>query len=64
MGKKHWQHYQKKKVPPYSGGNLQLIHGSRMFLSQSVISIIPVLIVYFFTQKQFTDSIATLGIKG
>jgi len=35
------QHYQKKKVPPYSGGNLQLIHGSRMFLSQSVISIIP-----------------------
>ena len=35
------QHYQKKKVPPYSGGYLQLIHGSRMFLSQSVISIIP-----------------------
>ena len=35
------QHYQKKKVPPYSGGYLQLIHGSRMFLSQSVINIIP-----------------------
>ncbi len=37
---------------------------THLLMSASVISIIPVLIVYFFTQKQFTDSIATLGIKG
>lgn len=37
---------------------------THLLMAASVISIIPVLIVYFFTQKQFTDSIATLGIKG
>jgi len=30
-----------KKTAAYSGGNLQLIHGSRMFLCESVISIKP-----------------------
>jgi len=37
---------------------------TNLLMAASVISIIPVLVVYFFTQKQFTDSIATLGIKG
>ena len=32
---------QEKKKNPYKGGNLQLIHGSRMFLSQSTINILP-----------------------
>jgi len=32
---------QEKKKNPYKGGNLQLIHGSRMFLSQSTMNILP-----------------------
>ena len=32
---------QEKKKSPYKGGNLQLIHGSRMFLSQSTMNIRP-----------------------
>ena len=32
---------QEKKKNPYKGGNLQLIHGSRMFLSQSIMNIRP-----------------------
>ena len=32
---------QEKKGNPYKGGNLQLIHGSRMFLSQSTMNILP-----------------------
>jgi hypothetical protein len=32
---------QEKKNNPYKGGNLQLIHGSRMFLSQSTMNILP-----------------------
>ncbi|WP_145595874.1 putative 2OG-Fe(II) oxygenase [Candidatus Pelagibacter sp. FZCC0015] len=30
-----------KNKQSYQGGNLQLIHGSRMFLSQSIINIVP-----------------------
>jgi ABC-type glycerol-3-phosphate transport system permease component len=30
----------------------------------AVIALLPVLIVYFFTQKQFTEGIATTGLKG
>jgi ABC-type glycerol-3-phosphate transport system permease component len=26
--------------------------------------IVPVLVLYFFTQKQFTEGIATTGLKG
>jgi ABC-type glycerol-3-phosphate transport system permease component len=33
-------------------------------MAASVIMIIPILIVYFFTQKQFTEGIATTGSKG
>tara|TARA_Y100000591_G_scaffold59950_1_gene48382 strand:- start:331 stop:975 length:645 start_codon:yes stop_codon:yes gene_type:complete len=32
---------QEKKKNPYKGGKLQLIHGSRMFLSQSTMNILP-----------------------
>ena len=34
-------HTQKKRSKVYRGGNLQLIHGSRMFLSHSTFNIIP-----------------------
>jgi ABC-type glycerol-3-phosphate transport system permease component len=33
-------------------------------MAGAVISLVPVLIVYFFTQKQFTVGIATTGLKG
>jgi len=29
-----------------------------------VIMLIPILILYFFTQRQFTEGIATSGLKG
>ena len=34
-------HKQKKSTAEYKGGNLQLIHGARMFLCNSVIDIKP-----------------------
>ena len=37
---------------------------THLLMAASVISIIPVLILYFFTQKQFTEGIATSGLKG
>ncbi len=33
-------------------------------MAGAVITIIPILILYFFTQRQFTDSIARSGLKG
>jgi ABC-type glycerol-3-phosphate transport system permease component len=33
-------------------------------MAASVIMIVPILIMYFFTQKQFTEGIATSGLKG
>jgi ABC-type glycerol-3-phosphate transport system permease component len=33
-------------------------------LAGAVITTAPVLILYFFTQKQFTEGIATTGLKG
>ena len=35
-----------------------------MMMAGAVITIIPILILYFFTQKQFTESIARSGLKG
>tara|TARA_B100001564_G_C20518413_1_gene613999 strand:- start:270 stop:908 length:639 start_codon:yes stop_codon:yes gene_type:complete len=35
------QHVQQKENKSYKGGNLQLIHGSRMFLSNSIHTIVP-----------------------
>ncbi len=33
-------------------------------MAGAVIALVPVLVVYFFTQKQFTEGIATTGLKG
>ncbi len=33
-------------------------------MAGAVITILPILVVYFFTQKQFTEGIATSGLKG
>ena len=33
-------------------------------MAAAFITIIPILIIYFFTQKQFTESIARSGLKG
>jgi ABC-type glycerol-3-phosphate transport system permease component len=37
---------------------------TQLLMAGAVITIIPVLIFYFFTQKQFTEGIATTGLKG
>ncbi len=33
-------------------------------MAASILMIIPILILYFFTQKQFTEGIAASGLKG
>jgi ABC-type glycerol-3-phosphate transport system permease component len=33
-------------------------------MAASVIMIIPILVIYFFAQRQFTESIASSGLKG
>lgn len=37
---------------------------TQLLMAGAVITIIPILILYFFTQKQFTEGIATTGLKG
>ncbi len=37
---------------------------TQLLMAGAVITIIPVLILYFLTQKQFTEGIATSGLKG
>jgi ABC-type glycerol-3-phosphate transport system permease component len=37
---------------------------TNLLMAGAVITIIPVLILYFFAQKQFTEGIATTGLKG
>ncbi len=37
---------------------------TQLLMAGSVIAIVPVLIIYFLTQKQFTEGIATSGLKG
>ena len=37
---------------------------TQLIMAGSVITTIPILILYFFTQKQFTEGIATTGLKG
>ncbi|OGO19264.1 MAG: hypothetical protein A2Z14_12900 [Chloroflexi bacterium RBG_16_48_8] len=39
----------------------QQIH---LMMAGAVITIIPILLLYFITQKQFTESIARSGLKG
>lgn len=37
---------------------------THLLMAGAVITVIPILILYFFTQKQFTEGIATTGLKG
>ncbi len=37
---------------------------THLLMAGAVISLIPILVVYFLTQKQFTEGIATTGLKG
>jgi len=37
---------------------------TQLIMAGSVITTIPILLLYFFTQKQFTEGIATTGLKG
>jgi ABC-type glycerol-3-phosphate transport system permease component len=37
---------------------------THLLMAGAVISVIPILIIYFLTQKQFTEGIATTGLKG
>jgi len=37
---------------------------TQYLMAGAVITILPILVVYFFTQKQFTEGIATSGLKG
>lgn len=53
---------------PISVGLMQFVEeaGQRtnLMMAGAVITIIPILVLYFFTQKQFTASIARSGMKG
>jgi ABC-type glycerol-3-phosphate transport system permease component len=53
---------------PITVGLLRFIDeaGQRLnlMMAGAVITIIPILILYFITQKQFTESIARSGLKG
>lgn len=37
---------------------------THLLMAGAVISLIPILVIYFLTQKQFTEGIATTGLKG
>jgi ABC-type glycerol-3-phosphate transport system permease component len=37
---------------------------TNLLMAGAVITLLPILVVYFFTQKQFTTGIATTGLKG
>ncbi|RMF45245.1 MAG: carbohydrate ABC transporter permease, partial [Anaerolineae bacterium] len=37
---------------------------TQLLMAGAVITIVPILILYFMTQKQFTEGIATTGLKG
>jgi len=37
---------------------------TQLLMAGAVISLIPIIILYIFTQKQFTQGIATTGLKG
>ena len=37
---------------------------THLLMAGAVITLIPILVIYFLTQKQFTQGIATTGLKG
>ncbi|MBN2554559.1 MAG: carbohydrate ABC transporter permease [Anaerolineales bacterium] len=53
---------------PISVGLMQFVEEAgqmtNLMMAGAVITIVPILILYFFTQKQFTASIARSGLKG
>ena len=51
------EHIQKKKSKEYRGGNLQLIHGSRMFLSHSTLNIKPIVGDFYFFPNYLMHSV-------
>ena len=50
-------HVQKKRNREYRGGNLQLIHGSRMFLNHSTLNIKPVVGDFYFFPNYLMHSV-------
>jgi len=51
------RHVQKKEGPEYNGGSLHLMHGSRMFLSQSVLRIVPEVGDFYFFPNYLMHSV-------
>ena len=51
------KHVQQKRKKEYRGGNLQLIHGSRMFLSHSTLNIKPVVGDFYFFPNYLMHSV-------
>ena len=51
------KHFQNKTGKEYRGGNLQLIHGSRMFLSHSTLNIKPVVGDFYFFPNYLMHSV-------
>ena len=51
------ENIQKKKSKEYRGGNLQLIHGSRMFLSHSTLNIKPIVGDFYFFPNYLMHSV-------
>ena len=51
------KHFQNKKGKEYRGGSLQLIHGSRMFLSHSTLNIKPVVGDFYFFPNYLMHSV-------
>ena len=53
---------------PISVGLLNFVEEAgqelHLMMAGAVITIVPILILYFFTQRQFTESIARSGLKG
>jgi len=53
---------------PISYGLLNFLDESgaqnHLRMAGAVITIFPLIVLYFFTQKQFTEGIATTGLKG
>ncbi len=50
-------HVQKKQTKDYRGGNLQLIHGSKMFLCHSTLNIIPKVGDFYFFPNYMMHSV-------
>ena len=43
---------------------LSVLINTHLLMAASVIALLPVLLLYFIAQKQFTQGIATTGLKG